>query len=129
MRSIQFAPTCCLNFDLNFTKFPNSEIGKLKLRLLVTGVEVELRVELGSSWANLKPPIINTYSLQELSQASSELETWRRYHDLRKGMGKKESGGCKFNGDKQLNYIAMMPVMVPVIVLKSKYRNIYLYIL
>jgi hypothetical protein len=40
-------PTCSLNFDLNFPEFPNLEVGDLKLRLLVTGVEarVEARVE------------------------------------------------------------------------------------
>jgi hypothetical protein len=46
MRSISKARLGCLNFDLNFIKFPNSEIGTLKLRLLFTGVEVELKVEL-----------------------------------------------------------------------------------
>lgn len=46
MRSISKARLRYLNFDLNFTIFPNSEILNLKLGLLVTGVGVELKVEL-----------------------------------------------------------------------------------
>ena len=57
MRSIQKASTCSLNFDLNFTNFPNTEIGNLKLRLLFTGVGVKLRYKLRSSWRSLNHPI------------------------------------------------------------------------
>ena len=46
MRSISKARLRYLNFDLNFTIFPNLEILNLKLGLLVTGVGVELKVEL-----------------------------------------------------------------------------------
>ena len=47
MRSFPKAPTCCLNFNLNFPEFPNSEVGNLKLRLLVTGVEAQVEVQVG----------------------------------------------------------------------------------
>ena len=47
MRSFPKAPTCCLNFDLNFPEFPNSEVGNLKLRLLVTGVEAQVEAQVG----------------------------------------------------------------------------------
>ena len=43
-------PTCCLNFDLNF---PNWEIGTLKLRLLVTGVEGRVEGQVGHVWTSL----------------------------------------------------------------------------
>ena len=43
-------PTCCLNFDLNF---PNWEIGTLKLRLLVTGVEGRVEGRVGHVWTSL----------------------------------------------------------------------------
>ena len=46
MRSIPKARLRYLNFDLNFITFPNWEILNLKLRLLVTGAGVELKVEL-----------------------------------------------------------------------------------
>ena len=46
MRLISKARLRYLNFDLNFTIFPNSEILNLKLGLLITGVGVELKVEL-----------------------------------------------------------------------------------
>ena len=46
MRCFSKAPTCSLNFDLNFLEFPNLEVGDLKLRLLVTGVEAQVGVEL-----------------------------------------------------------------------------------
>ena len=46
MRSISKAQLRYLNFNLNFTICPNSEILNLKLGLLVTGVGVELKVEL-----------------------------------------------------------------------------------
>ena len=45
MRCFSKVPTCSLNFDLNFPEFPNSEVGDLKLRLLVTSTGVEARVE------------------------------------------------------------------------------------
>jgi hypothetical protein len=50
------APTYYLNFDLNFPEFPNSEVGNLKLRLLVTGVGVELKVELRLELGNFETP-------------------------------------------------------------------------
>ena len=58
MRSISKARLRCLNFDLNFPKFLFWEVVKLKLRLLFTGIEVELRHELGSSWRCLNDPIV-----------------------------------------------------------------------
>ena len=47
MRCFSKAPTCSLNFNLNFPEFPNSEVGDLKLRLLVTRVEAQVEAQVG----------------------------------------------------------------------------------
>jgi hypothetical protein len=56
MRSIPKAPTCYLNFDLNFKKFPNWEVGELKLRYLITGVEARVVPRVGLKFAMFETP-------------------------------------------------------------------------
>ena len=53
----------------NFMKFPNSEVGTSRLRLLVTGVEVELKVELEVNLGMFETPYCHSPpSLAALSQ-------------------------------------------------------------
>ena len=64
------SPTCSyLNFDLNFAKFPNSEVGNFKLRLKL---RLKLCRKLASSWGALKHPI----ATEEINDIYSLLATF-----------------------------------------------------